>query len=304
MKHTRLILWEGRLDMHSAPERHLEMETQRDRILDDLYSFLRIPSVSTDPAHRSDIREAARWVEARLRRAGPLTIEIIETDGHPVVYAEWLGAPDRPTILVYGHYDVQPPDPLEQWLSPPFAPEMRAGRVYARGASDDKGPMFIPIAVAEAFFATDGALPVNVKLLFEGEEEIGSPHLDGFVTAHAARLAATYALSADGAMWRASEPSISIGSRGLVALDIEVRGPICIRGATAARSRTPSMRWPRWSPRCTRAMGASRSRASTTRYVNCGPRSDGRSRSLGSTTRRTARRSGRPPFLEKWVTRR
>ncbi len=209
--------------MHSAPERYLE--TQRDRILDDLYAFLRIPSVSTDPAHRSDIREAAHWVEARLRQAGPLAVEIMETDGHPVVYAEWLGAPDRPTILVYGHYDVQPPDPLEQWLSPPFAPEMRDGRVYARGASDDKGPMFIPIAVAETFFATDGALPVNVKLLFEGEEEIGSPHLDSFVTAHAAQLAATYALSADGAMWRASEPSISVGSRGLVALDLEVRGP-------------------------------------------------------------------------------
>jgi len=209
--------------MRAAPERYLE--TQRDCILDDLYDFLRIPSVSADPGHRSDIEDAARWVEARLRRAGPLTVEVVETGGSPVVYAEWLGAPGQPTILVYGHYDVQPPDPLERWLSPPFAPEMRDGRIYARGASDDKGPMFIPIAVAEAFFATGDALPVNVKMLFEGEEEIGSPQLDGFVAAHASRLAATYALSADGAMWRAREPSISIGSRGLVALDIEVRGP-------------------------------------------------------------------------------
>ncbi len=209
--------------MHSAPERYLE--TQRDRILDDLLAFLRLPSVSTDPTHQRDIWETARWLEARLRRAGPLTVELAATDGHPVVYAEWLGAPGRPTILIYGHYDVQPPDPLERWLSPPFAPEIRDGRIYARGASDDKGPMLIPIAVAEAFFATDGALPVNVKLLFEGEEEIGSPHLDSFVTARASQLAATYALSADGAMWRASEPSISVGSRGLVALDVEVHGP-------------------------------------------------------------------------------
>jgi len=207
----------------SAPERYLE--SQRDRILDDLYSFLRIPSVSADPAQRADVEEAARWVAARLRRAGPLTVEVVETEGAPVVYAEWLGAPGRPTILVYGHYDVQPPDPVDRWLSPPFAPELRDGRIYARGASDDKGPMLIPIAVAEAFFATDGALPLNVKMLFEGEEEIGSPHLDGFVAAHAARLAATYALSADGAMWRPGEPSISVGSRGLVALDIVARGP-------------------------------------------------------------------------------
>lgn len=209
--------------MNSTPEHYLD--ARREHILNDLYAFLRIPSVSTDPERRQSVREAALWVEARLRQAGPLHVELVETAGHPVVYAEWLGAPGKPTILIYGHYDVQPPDPLDRWLSKPFSPEMRDGRIYARGVSDDKGPMFIPIVAIEALFAADGALPVNVKLLIEGEEETGSPHLEGVISAYAQRLGATYALSADGAMWRAREPSISVGSRGMVALDVAVRGP-------------------------------------------------------------------------------
>ncbi len=200
-------------------------QARRDDVFDGLTSFLRIPSVSADPAHHHDVRRAAEWVARRLRQAGPVTVEFAETAGHPVVHGHWLGAQGMPTILVYGHYDVQSPDPLGAWASPPFEPEVRDGRLYARGASDDKGPMLIPIEVVQAFFATTGALPVNLKFLFEGEEEIGSPSLEAFVTEHAEELAADYALSADGAMWRIAEPSVITGSRGLVALEVEVRGP-------------------------------------------------------------------------------
>ncbi len=200
------------------------LEKHRNQILDQLLDFLRIPSVSTDPARLADVQAGADWIGDRLKEAGPFNVEQLATGGHPAVYAEWLGAPGRPTVLVYGHYDVQPPDPVDQWLSPPFEPEIRNERIYARGASDDKGSVFIPIKVAEAFFATHGRLPINVKLLIEGEEEIGSAHLDDLVRQEAGRLAADYALSADGAMWRITEPSVTVGSRGIVTLDVEVRG--------------------------------------------------------------------------------
>lgn len=195
-----------------------------DRALDDLQTFLRIPSVSTDPEHRADIDRAARWVADRLRTAGPLRVDIQPTEGHPVVYAEWLRRADRPTVLVYGHYDVQPPDPEEEWRTPPFEPQIREGRIYARGVSDDKGPMLIPIKAVEALFAVHGELPLNIKMIFEGEEEIGSPNLDSYLTEHADQLQADYVLSADGAMWRGSEPSVNLGSRGLTALNLEIRG--------------------------------------------------------------------------------
>ena len=147
-------------------------------------------------------------------------MRILPTAGNPVVYGEWLGAPGKPTVLVYGHYDVQPPDPLEKWHSPPWTPTVRDGRLYARGVSDDKGPMLIPIAVAEAFFATAGRLPVNIKFMFEGEEEIGSRHLDAFVQQHKELLAADVVVSADGAMWRIDEPSLTVASRGLCGLEL------------------------------------------------------------------------------------
>jgi acetylornithine deacetylase/succinyl-diaminopimelate desuccinylase-like protein len=208
--------------MHESAEAYLEQH--RKRILEQLLDFLRIPSVSTDPERRADVQAGADWVCDRLKEAGPFTVELLATAGHPAVYAEWLGAPGKPTVLVYGHYDVQPPDPLDQWLSAPFAPEIRNERIYARGVSDDKGPVFIPIKVAEAFFATDGRLPINVKLLIEGEEEIGSAHFDDLVRQYAGRLTADYVLSADGAMWRNSEPSITVGSRGIITFDVDVRG--------------------------------------------------------------------------------
>ncbi len=198
------------------------LRANRDRTFSKLVEFASIPSVSTDPAHAADIDRAARWVAAEAAAAGPFAVRTLPTAGNPVVYGEWLGAPDKPTVLVYGHYDVQPADPLEKWHSPPWTPTVREGRLYARGVSDDKGPMLIPIAVAAAFFATAGRLPVNIKLLFEGEEEIGSRHLEAFVQQHKALLTADVAVSADGAMWRIDEPSLTVASRGLCGLELTV----------------------------------------------------------------------------------
>jgi acetylornithine deacetylase/succinyl-diaminopimelate desuccinylase-like protein len=205
----------------TVDERVLEhLRANHDRIFSKLVEFASIPSVSTDPAHAADIERAARWVAAEVAAAGPFTMRALSTAGHPVVYGEWLGAPGKPTVLVYGHYDVQPPDPLEKWESPPWTPTVRDGRLYARGVSDDKGPMLIPIAVAAAFFATAGSLPVNIKFLFEGEEEIGSRHLDAFLQQHKSLLAADVVVSADGAMWRIDEPSLTVASRGLCGLEL------------------------------------------------------------------------------------
>ncbi|MGA9836267.1 MAG: dipeptidase [Gemmatimonadaceae bacterium] len=198
------------------------LNANHDRILAELIEFAAIPSVSTDPAHAADVAAASRWVAAKLAAAGPFTVRTIATGGNPVVYGEWLGAPGKPTVLVYGHYDVQPEDPVDKWYSPPFTPTVRDGRLYARGVSDDKGPMLIPIKVAEAFFAVAGALPVNVKCIFEGEEEIGSPSLDAFIYDHQELLAADVVLSADGAMWRIDEPSLTVASRGLAGLELTV----------------------------------------------------------------------------------
>ena len=201
------------------------LHANQDRFLAELIEFVKIPSVSTDPTHGADVQRAAHWVADQLTVAGLNTVQIFPTARHPVVYGEWLSAPGAPTVLIYGHYDVQPPDPLEKWEGDPFQPVVREGRLYARGVSDDKGPMFIPIKVAEAFLATRGALPINVKFMLEGEEEIGSPHLKDFVETHADLLAADFVLSADGAMWRIDEPSLTVASRGLVALEFTVTGP-------------------------------------------------------------------------------
>jgi acetylornithine deacetylase/succinyl-diaminopimelate desuccinylase-like protein len=205
----------------TAVEGVLEQLAQREgRILAELIEFATIPSVSTDPAHARDVAAAARWVADALASAGPFSVRTIPTARNPVIYGEWLGAPGKLTALVYGHYDVQPEDPLEKWKSPPFTPTVRDGRVYARGVSDDKGPMLIPIKVAEAFFAAAGALPINIKCMFEGEEEIGSPSLDSFIAEHREMLAADVVISADGAMWRIDEPSLTVSSRGLAGLEI------------------------------------------------------------------------------------
>ncbi len=201
------------------------LEAGHGRILEELKEFATIPSVSADPAHQAHVRAAAAWVAAKLAAAGPLTVRTLPTAGSSVVYAEWLGAPGAMTVLVYGHYDVQPEDPVEKWVSPPFTPTLRDGRLYARGVSDDKGPMLIPIKVAEAFFAETGRLPLNVKFMFEGEEEIGSRHLEAFVAGHRDMLRADVVISADGAMWRSDEPSLTVANRGLVGLELTLKGP-------------------------------------------------------------------------------
>jgi acetylornithine deacetylase/succinyl-diaminopimelate desuccinylase-like protein len=195
-----------------------------DEALEDLKAFCRIPSVSADPAYADGIAAAAQFVADRLTRAGFSAVEQLATGGHPAVYGELLGDPALPTVLVYGHYDVQPPDPLEKWQTPPFEPTERDGRLYARGVSDDKGPLLIPILVAEAFLRTQGRLPVNLKILIEGEEESGSPHFEATLQTHRDRLACDLVISADGAMWRPDRPSMTVASRGLAAMDITVSG--------------------------------------------------------------------------------
>jgi len=201
------------------------LEAGHGRILAELVEFARIPSVSADPGRADHLHAAAAWVAAKLAAAGPLAVRTLPTAGAPVVYAEWLGLPGAPTALIYGHYDVQPEDPIEQWRSPPFEPAVRDGRLYARGVSDDKGPMLIPIKVAEAFFAERRALPLNLKFLIEGEEEVGSRHLEGFLAQHRDLLQADVVISADGAMWRIDEPSLTVTSRGLAAVELTLTGP-------------------------------------------------------------------------------
>jgi acetylornithine deacetylase/succinyl-diaminopimelate desuccinylase-like protein len=200
------------------------LHENRERILAELVDFASIPSVSTDPAYAEGMKQGAAWVAQCMRTAGLRDVRVEPTQGHAIVTGSWLGAPSAPTILIYGHYDVQPPDPLERWHSPPFAPEVRNQRLYARGVSDDKGPMLIPLKVVEAFMATAGRLPINVKFAIEGEEECGSAHLEEFVRAHAARLKADFVLSADGAMWRPNEPSITVASRGIATFEFALFG--------------------------------------------------------------------------------
>lgn len=186
----------------------------------DLADYVAIPSVSRD-ASPETMRAAAEWLAGELEFAGG---RVVQTDGHPAVRGEWLAAPDAPTILVYGHYDVQSTGDLAEWITPPFELTVDGDVMRGRGSTDDKGPVFVVLKVAQAFIAQEGRLPLNVKFLFEGEEEIGSPHLAAYVTEHADELAADLVISADGAMWRPSEPSLSVASKGLVTLDIVVEG--------------------------------------------------------------------------------
>lgn len=192
--------------------------------LETLKAFCRIESVSTDPAYKPAILRAADFVAAQLRDAGFPLVEVIATGGHPVVIAERCETPGAPTVLIYGHYDVQPPDPLDKWTTPAFEPTVRNDRLYARGVSDDKGPLLIPILVAKAFHSLHGKLPLNMKIIIEGEEESGSPHLAPTVALLKNRLACDVVISADGAMWRADLPSVTVASRGLAALEITVTG--------------------------------------------------------------------------------
>jgi acetylornithine deacetylase/succinyl-diaminopimelate desuccinylase-like protein len=196
--------------------------------MDDLLRFLRIPSISADPAFAGDVRKAAEFVRGWLERAGLENAQLIdsqEAGAHPIVYADWTHAPGQPTLLLYGHYDVQPPDPIEEWISPPFEPSIRNGNIYARGAADDKGQLFILMeSVAESLRKNGGNLPVNVKFLIEGEEESGGRHIDRFVMENAPALSADAAVICDTAMFAPEIPSITTGLRGIVYGEIAVEG--------------------------------------------------------------------------------
>ena len=186
---------------------------------------MRIPSISTAPEHKNDVDRAAKFVATSLIDAGLENVEIISTAKHPLVYADWLHAPGKPTVLCYGHYDVQPPDPLELWKSPPFEPEVREGNIYARGSADDKGQMYMHIKAVEALRAVKGTLPVNLKFLIEGEEEIGGESVAKYVAENPAKLKADVALVSDTAMYAEGIPTLCIGLRGLVYTEIEAKGP-------------------------------------------------------------------------------
>ncbi len=195
----------------------------RQRLLDELLGFIAAPSVSTDPAYAAGIAQAADILLARLRRIGLEDVQLLDGGGHKAVYGAWTHAPDAPTLLVYGHYDVQPPDPLDLWETPPFTPTIRDGRIYARGASDDKSPLWIAVSAIEGWLAVAGRLPVNVKLLLEGEEEIGSRSLPAIMAKYSDLLAADILVSADGGRWRPGLPTVNTNSRGLVGMEVAVR---------------------------------------------------------------------------------
>jgi acetylornithine deacetylase/succinyl-diaminopimelate desuccinylase-like protein len=201
------------------------VQSNQPRFLDELKNFLRIPSISTLPEHAADVQRAAQFVADGLKAAGLQNIEIIPTKRHPLVYADWLHAPGKPTVLCYGHYDVQPADPLELWTSPPFEPSVRDGNIYARGSADDKGQMYMHVKAVETLRAVNGTLPLNLKFLIEGEEEVGGGSIANYVAEHAHKLKADVALVSDTALYAPGIPTLCIGLRGLVYLEVEATGP-------------------------------------------------------------------------------
>jgi acetylornithine deacetylase/succinyl-diaminopimelate desuccinylase-like protein len=200
------------------------INVNRDRYVDELKQYLAIPSISALPQHAADVRRAAEWTADELKKVGLQNVRLIETPGHPVVYGDWLGAPGAPTILFYGHYDVQPVDPVDQWTSPPFEATVRDGEIYARGSADDKGQVFMHIKAVEAHLKQEGKLPLNIRFFIEGEEEVGSVHLDDFVRSHKDDLAADVVVISDSPMFDRGIPSICYGLRGLTYFQIDLRG--------------------------------------------------------------------------------
>ncbi len=200
------------------------INVNRDRYVDELKQYLAIPSISALPEHAADVKRAADWTADALRAAGLENVRLIDTPGNPVVYGDWLHAPGKPTILYYGHYDVQPVDPVNLWTTPPFEATVRDGEIYARGAADDKGQVFMHIKAVEAFLKNGGTLPINIKFFIEGEEEVGSVHLDDFVRSHKQELAADVVVISDSPMFDRGIPSICYGLRGLAYFQIDLRG--------------------------------------------------------------------------------
>ncbi len=207
-----------------TPTYQTYLDAHQPRFQDELLDFLRIPSISALPAHKGDVQRAGEWVVARLQAAGAENVQLLPTAGHPVVYGDWLHAEGQPTILIYGHFDVQPADPLHLWTSPPFEPRIDGDKIFARGASDDKGNMLVPILAVEALLKGEGSLPVNLKFCFEGQEEIGSPQIPGFLAKHKKLFACDLAVSADGGQWSDSEGILLIALRGICGLQIDVKG--------------------------------------------------------------------------------
>jgi acetylornithine deacetylase/succinyl-diaminopimelate desuccinylase-like protein len=200
------------------------IHTNRDRYVTELKDYLAIPSISALPEHQGDVRTCAEWTAAEMTRVGLENVKLIETPGNPVVYGDWLHAEGAPTILFYGHYDVQPVDPLELWESPPFQATVRDGEIYARGSADDKGQVFMHFKAIEAHMKQQGRLPVNIRVIIEGEEEVGSKNLDNFIREHKASLGADVVVISDSAMFDRGVPSICYGLRGLVYFQIDLRG--------------------------------------------------------------------------------
>ena len=184
----------------------------------------RLPGIPALPQHKADVRAAGEWAVARMTRAGLANAAILETAGHPATYADWLGAPGKPTLLFYGHFDVQPVDPLSLWTTPPFEPEIRDGRIYARGASDDKSGVLSLIQAIEGVLKGEGSLPVNIKLLFEGEEEIGSANLKAVLAERKAQLACDHIISVDGGQWSETDGGILVSLKGMCGGQIDVYG--------------------------------------------------------------------------------
>jgi acetylornithine deacetylase/succinyl-diaminopimelate desuccinylase-like protein len=197
---------------------------RRSRFVAELKDFIRFPTVSSQPQHRDDVKRCARWLAANLQSVGLDRVQIFPTPRHPIVYAEWLRAPGKPTVLIYGHYDVQPAEPFAEWRTPPFEPTVVGDDLFARGACDDKGQMFAHVKAIETCLKTQGRLPVNVKCLFEGEEEIGSPNLKPFVERNRRRLAADVAVMSDTRMLAADQPALTYALRGGLSFELEVAG--------------------------------------------------------------------------------
>ncbi len=222
------------------------INTNRDKYVEQLKEYLASPSISALPQHSADVRRCAEWTAEEMRRIGLQNVRLIETPGHPVVYGDWLGAEGAPTILFYGHYDVQPVDPVDQWESPPFEATVRDGEIYARGAADDKGQIFMHFKAIEAHMKQNGRLPVNMRIILEGEEEVGSENLDDFIKANKDTLGADVVVISDSPMFDRGIPSICYGLRGRSTrrLMFAARRRTCTRDRSAAR-----LRIPQWSSR-------------------------------------------------------
>ncbi|HTY35570.1 MAG TPA: dipeptidase [Bacteroidota bacterium] len=201
------------------------IDANRERYLAELKELLAIPSVSSQTDHAADMNRCADWIAAHMQSIGMKNVRVMPTSGHPIVYADWLEAPGKPTVLLYGHYDVQPDDPVDLWKSPPFEATIREGNLYARGSVDDKGQFFAHFKAFESFLKNGGSLPVNVKVMIEGEEEIGSEHLDRFVSDHKDLLRADLVMISDSDMFAKDVPSVCYGLRGLAYMEVEVTGP-------------------------------------------------------------------------------